>query len=77
MATQHKHSTAQKRHPQDQQYCIKIVKQCESGACTLSDVILASSLVDAFAKAQGIVNDLNTAVDRDTAFEIKSISRKD
>ena len=77
MAAQHKHSTAQKRHSQDQQYCIKIVKQCESGACTLSDVILASSLVDAFTKAQGIVTDLNAAVDRDTAFEIESLSRKD
>ena len=43
----------------------------------MSDVILASSLVDAFAKAQSIVSDLNTAVDRDTAFEIESISRKD
>lgn len=77
MATQHKHSKAQKCHLQDQQYCIKIVKHCESGACTLSDVILATSLVDAFAKVQGIVSDLNAAVDRDTAFEIESIFRKD
>lgn len=67
----------QKCHLQDQQYCIKIVKQREGGACTLSDVILAPSLVDAFAKVQSIVSDLNAAVDRDTAFEIESISRKD
>jgi len=58
------------------QYNIELV--CDSGEhkCKLFDSIDASNLVDAYVKATELASELNDKIDRENAFSIVEISKK-
>lgn len=57
-------------------YVIVLSRKYGDDECTLEDVVLAKSLVDAYSKCTEIIDELNNLTNIANAFEITSITKQ-